>query len=136
MMSALDMLKLRLGQPGQSIPQVMPSPEVLAALAERQRAWQMQTPSYGEGEVIPGSRNPLMEQEDASGAFAAPQREERLMFDRAEALGLLNPYGDPWQDPRARALPEGGAWASRPPDVPPYSSPLNQMLQRPPFGLY
>jgi hypothetical protein len=119
---------------GQPTPQAMPSPEVLAA---RQRAWQAQQPQgYPEGQVIPGPRNPLMEQEAAAGAFAGPQRERTLMLDLAEALGLSDPYGDPWKDPRARAMPEGGMWSSRPADASPYASPLNQMLQRPPFGQY
>jgi hypothetical protein len=80
-----------------------------------------------------------MEQEAAAGVFAGPQRENELVYDRSQALGLLNPYVSEDREPRAWALPEGDVWSSRPPDVSPYASPLNQMMQlgrRAPLALY
>jgi hypothetical protein len=95
--------------------------------------------SYGEGDVIPGPRNPLMEQEAAAGVFEGPQRDQQLPFNRAEVLGLSNPYSDPWGDLWARAVPEGGMWSSRAPGQSPFASPLNQFLQlgrRAPLSMY
>lgn len=96
-------------------------------------------PTYGEGQVIPGPRNPLMEQEAAAGAFRGPQRENELLYDRSQALGLLNPSVSEDQEPRSWALPEGDVWSSRPPGASPYASPLNQMMQlgrRAPLSMY
>jgi hypothetical protein len=140
MMNVLDALRYRLGDPDvQGLDPVelemigrRPLPPGLPLGVQNQIQTQ---PSYGEGDVMAPQQwwneamgEPLMQ--------SGPQREETLSFDRRQALGIPDPYIDPWQDPAAMAMPEGGMWSSRPPEISPFSSPLNQMLQRPPFGQY
>ena len=153
MISVLDMLRSRLGGGGSYAPaegemsldelnRMIGAPSSRAAelptwLPETVRNSILFGQSYGEGRTIPGPDNPLMEQELS--AFAGPQRDQQLPFNRAEALGLLNPYSDPWGDLSARAVPEGGMWSSRAPGQSPFASPLNQFLQlgrRAPLALY
>lgn len=88
--------------------------------------------SYGEGQVMAPEQwwNPA---EGGQLQQLGLQREDRLQFDRREALGIPNPDT---QNPWSQAMPEGGVWSSRPPEVSPFASPSNQPLQRPPFGLY
>jgi hypothetical protein len=118
---------------GPPSPQAVPSPEVLAALAARQREWQAQQPQgYAEGQIMA----PEQWWNEAMGGQLrrlGPQREERLQFDRRQALGLDNPDTEnPW----LQAMPEGGVWSSRPPDISPFASPLNQLMRRLPYGQY
>ena len=130
--------------------QSMPSPQELAALAQRQLAWEaqrrqqlsglpeavqrsiMQQPGYSEGGVMA----PELWWNQAEGGQLqrrGPQREERLQFDRREALGIPNPDTEnPW----LWAMPEGGMWSSRPPGVSPFDSPFNQPLRRRGPALY
>ena len=87
-------------------------------------------PSYGEGMVIPGAPNPLMEQEAATGVFAGPQREDPLV----QALNDIRNMNRTEQ-----AIPEGWGLTSRPAGQSPFASPLNQLMQqgrRLPFSLY
>jgi hypothetical protein len=159
MISVLDMLRSRLGGSGQS-DRVMedmlrgtlqPAPSEadrrLQAMGQNlpeylpEQVWNsiLNKPMYDEGTRIPGPRNPLMEQEAAAGSFSGPQRDQQLPFNRAEALGIVNPNGDPWNDLSSRAVPEGGMWSTRPPGQSPFASPLNQLMQlgrRAPLSMY
>jgi hypothetical protein len=120
----------RLQAMGQNLPEYLP-----------EQVWNsiLNKPMYDEGTRIPGPRNPLMEQEAAAGSFSGPQRDQQLPFNRAEALGIVNPNGDPWNDLSSRAVPEGGMWSTRPPGQSPFASPLNQLMQlgrRAPLSMY
>lgn len=87
-------------------------------------------PSYGEGEIMAPERwwNPALGGQDQR---SGPQREDRLLFDRQEALGIPG-TSDAW----SWARPEGGVWSSRPPGVSPYASPPSQGWRGFPMGLY
>jgi hypothetical protein len=108
-------------------------PPQLYGLPEAVQRSIMTQPSYGEGQVMAPEQwwSPA---EGGQLQQLGPQREERLQFDRREALGIPNPdTPNPWA---SLAIPEGGVWSSRPPGVSPFASPLNQPQQRPAFGLY
>jgi hypothetical protein len=89
-------------------------------------------PSWSEGNVIPGPRNPLMEQEAALGVFNAPQREQPL----ADAIGIAEflKHQDIWPMPEGAYPPavgrENPPWATRLPSA------LNQLMRRLPVGQY
>jgi len=115
--------------------QTQAPPQQIAALPEVVQRSIREQPSYGEGEVMA----PMQWWNPAEGSqlqMSGPQREDRLIFDRREALGIPNPdTEDPW----AQAQPEGGVWSSRPSGVSPFASPLNQLMQqgrRLPWSLY
>jgi hypothetical protein len=157
MMNVLDMLKYRLAPPGAGTQPAMPSPQEMAALRQRQQAWEAQQqqqlsalpeavrrniltqPGYGEGQIMAPSPwyNPAFNEEPWRAPNSPERRESRLSHDRSQALGI--PSIDPSDDPRFHALPEGDVWSSRPSDVSPFASPLNQLMQlgrRAPLSMY
>ena len=87
-------------------------------------------PAYGEGQVMPGPPNPLMEQEHTAGAFFGPQREEALRQGLGDVSRLKQ---------EELPLSEGEWLTTRPLGMSPYASPLNQMMpmgRRAPLALY
>jgi hypothetical protein len=142
MMNVLDALRMKLARPGgedMGEPSLDPA---LMALINRQRLPPglplgvqdsiLNQPSYSEGGVMPGPRNPLMEQEHALGVFNAPQREQPL----SDAVGIADflKYQDIWPMPEGAYPPAVGRQNS------PYAtrlpSALNQLMRRGPFGQY
>lgn len=150
-MNALEMLLQRIRAPGALAPagsdgltrisagqgllqpQGMPSPEMLAALAARQRNWEAQqdSPAYDEGEIMapePWWNEALGPEKHL---FDEAQRNERLVRD-------LGDVGDVATS-STQAVPEGSYLSSRPVGMSPFASPLNQLMQlgrRAPLSMY
>jgi hypothetical protein len=139
MMNVLDMLKYRLA-PGDRTP-FDPMEQEMMRFGQQRLPPGLplgvqdsirNRPSYGEGEIMAPQRwwiPALGGQVQKQG----PQREERLLLDRGEAIGT-SPV-----PPGLRDLPEGGVWSSRPSWESPYASPLNQLMQlgrKAPLSMY
>jgi hypothetical protein len=110
-------------------PRQQPQFDPMYGLPDAVRQSLMTQPSYAEGQIMA----PEQWWNQAMGGqlqMMGPQRENRLMFDRNEALGIPNQDTvNPW----SWAMPEGGMWSSRPPGVSPYASPPGRGF---PLGLY
>lgn len=94
---------------------------------------------YGEGEIMAPepNYNPAFNEEPWRAPGSPEKRETPLMFDRSEALMIPNTSmpRNPWE----RDMPEGGIWSSRPSNVSPFASPLNQLMtlgRKAPLAMY
>lgn len=147
MMNVLDLLKYRLASPGGGQVPGMSTQDPQAAMAAEMLERMRRDPSligsmnrmagtptpprgtYGEADTIPSTvtqaGQPLFDQELAARLWG-PQREEPLMQQLYGGRQLAKESVWP--------MPEGAVQSYSPQS--PYSSPLNQLLRRGPFGQY